>query len=416
MVSTITSLSALFTGFALLCLGHGLNNTLLGVRAVEENFSGWTIAWMTSAYFAGFIAGTRISTVVLASVGHIRCFSAFASMASAVSLAYLLVISEPGWVVMRFLYGLCMAAIYVSLESWLSALSNRANRGSIMSVYMIINFGALSAGQLLMLVDTPGGHELFLVVSILISLALVPVSVSNRLTPRMGESAHMNFPLLLRMNRAAVIGVIGLGLSLGSYWGLGPAYLSRAGMSAGDVARFLSAGFIGGLLLQWPLGILSDRVDRRVVISGTLVLAMVASVLIAWMLGSDPVGWSQVLVIVAFFFGGSCYTLYSLFVSLANDFLEAGDMVAACAGLIMLQALGALFGPMLVMPLAQAFGPAALFLFFAVIQLFMLGMTLRDYLLHRVIPAATHSHFAAMPRTGPLAAELEPLAKDQPAT
>ena len=223
MTSTLVSVSALLVGFAMLCLGHGLNNTLLGVRAVSEGFDDWVLAMMSSAYFAGFIVGARLSTVVLARVGHIRSFSAFASTASAVSIAYLLILSETGWIGLRFLYGMCMAACYVSLESWLSGLSDRSNRGRVLAVYMIVNFTALASGQWLLMLGDSGQYELFLVVSILVSLSLVPLSVSRRQPPTLGSAAELNLSLLLKMNRAAVIGVVGLGLSLGAYWGLGAA-------------------------------------------------------------------------------------------------------------------------------------------------------------------------------------------------
>lgn len=406
MVSTLTSLSALLTGFALLCLGHGLNNTLLGVRSVHENFADWTIALMTSAYFAGFIVGTRICTIVLSQVGHIRCFATFASIASAVSIAYLLLLNEAGWIGMRFLYGLCMAANYVTLESWLNALATRRNRGSVMSVYMMVNFLALAAGQWLLLLGQAESHELFLVVSILVSLALVPVSVSKRQAPSIGETMHTDFALLRGMNRAAVIGIIGLGIALGSYWGLGAAYLSRVGMSSADIARFLSAGFLGGLLFQWPLGYLSDRLDRRLVISATLVMAICASTGIGLAMLAGQANVTTGLFVLAFLYGGSCYTLYSLFMALANDFLEADQLVAACAGMIMLHAGGALAGPFLIALFTPAIGPAALFLVSGAVYVGMLLLTGRDYLAQRTMPEATHAHFAAMPRTGPVAAEM----------
>ncbi len=407
MVSTVTSLSALLIGFAMLCLGHGLNNTLLGVRSVQEGFPDWAIALMTSSYFAGFLLGTRLSTLVLERVGHIRTFATFASIASAASLAYLLALHEWGWITVRFVYGMCMAANYVALESWLNGLSDRSTRGSVLSVYMMVNFLSLGAAQGLMLLGDAGSHELFLVVSILMSLALVPVSISRRQPPHIGAGGHVSLRLLKRMNRPAMLGVTGLGLALGAYWGLGAAYLSRAGMGPEAVARFLGAGFLGGLILQWPLGRLSDQFDRRIVLAGTLLLAFTSSGLIGAQL---MLNWKlppAVLMTLALLYGGSSYTLYSMLVALANDYLGPEDLVGACAGLIMLQAIGSLVGPFLVAGFALFLGPSALFIVSAAIYAVVLVGIATDFRQRPHQPEATHTHFTAVPRTSAMIAELD---------
>ncbi len=407
MVGTVTSLFALLVGFAMLCLGHGLNNTLLGIRSVQEGFPDWAIALMTSSYFAGFLIGTRVSTLVLARVGHIRTFATFASIASAASLAYLLALNETGWIAVRFIYGMCMAANYVSLESWLNGLADRSNRGSVLSVYMMVNFLALGGAQGLVVIGDPSSHELFLVVSILMSLALVPVSISRRQPPHLGTGGHVSLQLLRRMNRPAMIGVGGLGMALGAYWGLGAAYLSRAGMGSAEVASFLAAGFIGGLVFQWPLGRLSDRLDRRIVLAGTLLLAIVTSAVLGIVIHRPGDFPAALMLGLALVYGGSSYTLYSMLVALANDYLAPEELVGSCAALIMLQAIGSLLGPFLVAGLALLSGPAALFLASASIYALVLVGIVVDYRRQPHQPEATHTTFTAVPRTCAVIAELD---------
>lgn len=407
MVSTLQSVSALLVSFGILCVGHGLNNTLLGVRAGIEGYPAWVLGVMTSGYFAGFVVGARLCARLLPGIGHIRAFSAFASLASAVSLFHLLFLEPLAWIVLRALYGICIAGLYVVIESWLSALSERRHRARVLSVYMVINFLCLAAGQALFFVGSAASFELFVLVSIAISLALVPLTVSRSRQPELAGSEHFGIRRLFQATPLGAGGCLVTGMISGTFWGLTALYLTRAGVAAGDVAIVTGAGFVGGLLLQWPLGMLSDRFDRRYVIAGALFIASLCAAAIAVTMAGDPPG---VFVIggMMLVFGGCSYTLYSLFIALSNDFLESRHLVSASSDLITLHAIGAIFGPLLASGAMAALGPHALFGYLSVVAVILLGLTALNVVRGRRAPARTTTEFVPLPRTAATLLEMDP--------
>ncbi|MDB2414809.1 MFS transporter [Rickettsiales bacterium] len=408
MLSTIYSVSALLLSFGILCLGHGLNNTLLGVRATIESYPEWVTGLMMSGYFMGFIIGTSICAKLIPKVGQIRTFAAFASISSSISLLHVLFINEITWVILRIVYGVCIAALYMVIESWLNALSTKQNRGRILSVYMVISFLSLALGQIFVFVAEPSQYILFAIVSILISFSLVPLSLSKTKQPEEIESGHFSFKKLYKISPLATIGCAATGLTLGAFWGLSAVYFTQLGLPPREVAILISATFLGGLIFQWPIGYLSDLFDRRVAISLSLFLSTVISIQFIHLAGDSKNNIDISLVIISLLFGGFSYTLYSLFIALANDFLEPQYIVKASGGLITFHAIGAMLGPFLVSILMSLIGNNGLFVFIAVINSIIFTFALIQIIRGRKIPEKTSESFISIPKTGTAIIELDP--------
>lgn len=402
MLPTILSVSSLLFSFAVLCLGHGLNNTLIGVRAVIQEYPDWVTGLMMSAYFVGFIIGIHWCSRLIPVVGHIRSFAAFASVASAISLAHALTVEPVFWVLLRLVYGVCVAGFYMVIESWLNALSTSENRGRILSVYMVLNFLALATGQLLLMGADPGEYTLFAVVSILISLSLVPLTISKARQPDVelqGETFGLH--RLIRTSPLAVTGIIVTALCSGGFWGMGAVYLAQIGFVPRDIAFFLSLTLIGGLLFQWPLGALSDRINRRYVIALGIIGTLTASlgIISVMPVGVAPSSLGIDMAVFAMLFGGSLYPLYSLYIALANDFLEPEHLVRASGGLLQVHAAGSAFGPLLASLAMSIHGAEGLFLFIATIMAMLLGFAVLRIVHGRAIPQRTQEEFVPYPRT-----------------
>lgn len=408
MLSTIYSVSALLISFGILCLGHGLNNTLLAVRATMEHYPEWVMGLMMSGYFMGFMIGTTLCTHLIPKVGQIRSFATFASVASSVSLLHVLFVNEITWILLRIIYGICIAALYMVIESWLNGLSTRNSRGRILSVYMVISFLCLALGQIFVFIAKPDEYTLFAIVSILISFSLVPLSISKARPPEEIPAEHFSFKKLYTISPLATIGCIATGLTLGSFWGLGAVYFTQVGLSSQNVAILIAATFFGGLLFQWPIGYLSDIFDRRVVIALVLLLSTTICIQIIYFIDTKTTELNITIVILSMLFGGFSYTLYSLFIALANDFLEPRYLVKASAGLIVFHAIGAMFGPLLASFAMMLLGNKGLFIFISVVNGTVFIMSVVKIVAGRKIPTATSEPFVAMPRTSMAFVKLDP--------
>jgi len=415
MRATILAVSSLLLSFSVLCLGHGLNNTLLGLRASYEHFPSWVLGVMMSAYFLGFIVGTMVCSRLIRTVGQIRTFAVFASVASVISLLHVLIISEAAWIVLRLIYGVCIAGLYMVIESWLNALAAKEIRGQVFSIYMTLSFLSLSVGQLFVFLAQPSEFVLFAVVSILISLALVPITLSTKQPPNLRQdSEHFGFRRLLVISPLATLGCFSTGMTLGAFWGLGAVYYSQIGLTSRAVGLMVGTTFMGGLLFQWPLGYLSDRFDRRKVIAATLGVSVFVCALFVLLVDSmDAI--TLPLMGLALFFGGFSYTLYSLFITLANDFLEPQHVIKASGGLIVYHAIGAIFGPTLAALSMSAMGSNGLYVFIGLINLLVLLLAARQIYFGRDIPTETMDSFVSFPESSAPALEFDPRSRGETA-
>lgn len=408
MLSTIVSVSALLVSFAIMCLGHGLQNTLLGVRATLEQYPEWITGLMMSGYFVGFILGTNICAKLIPLIGQIRTFAAFASVASSISLLHVLFVNEITWILLRVVYGVCMAALYMVIESWLIALSKPQNRGRLLSIYMIINFLSLSLGQLFIFVAEPTEYMLFAIVSILISFSLVPLTVSKTKQPEQITSEHFTFRRLYKISPLATIGCFSAGLTAGAFWGLGSVYFTQIGLPSKDVAVAIAVSFLGGLIFQWPIGYFSDLFDRRITITTVLFGSLAVCAMIISFIEAPITELNAMLLALFLFFGAFNYTLYSLYISLANDFLEPQYAVKASGGLISFNAMGAIIGPFAASLFMVWFGQQGLFIFMICINICMFGFAGMRMVVGRKIPEKTRESFVSLPKTGFSVVEMDP--------
>jgi MFS family permease len=361
MIAAISSAWALFLGMGLLMTGSGLLGTLLGVRATFEGFGTTVTGLLMSAYFLGFLAGSTLTPGLVARVGHVRVFGALASLASSAVLIHAVQVDPVTWTAMRILFGFCYAGLYVVAESWLNEISTNRTRGQILSIYMIISMGGMAIGQGLLNTADPESTRLFIVISVLVSVALVPMLLSGVSTPPIRPAAGMPIRELYRISPLGIVGMMVGVAAWASFFSMGAVYAAQIGLSVAEISAFMAAMLIGAVVLQWPIGRLSDIFDRRTVFAITALLVAVASGLIAFA-EDGPRLW---LYLAAALFGGVAVPLYSLAVAHTNDYLEPHQIVAASGTLVLMAGIGATTGPIGAALLMDWIGPDGLLLWCA---------------------------------------------------
>jgi MFS family permease len=356
-LSAITATWPLLLGMGVLMLGAGLQGTLLGLRATLEGFPALLTGTIMSCYYVGYVLGTVIVLPLVRQIGHIRVFAALAAVASMAILVQGSFVNPPVWAAMRLVSGLCFAGIYVVAESWLNDRSSRANRGRLLAVYMLVLYVGLGAAQFLLIVSNPLTPNPFMLVSVLISLAMVPIVVSAQQLPARSAPQEVRLPDLYRNSPLGVVGVTVSGLISATIFSMGPVYARLSGLATTKVATFMGVSILAAAVTQYPVGRLSDRMDRRTVIAAVCTLAtLVAGSIVAF-----PAMPHAVFLTLAALFSGLVLTLYSLSVSHVNDKLEPAQMVAASSALLLLNGTAAAIGPVLVGALMVNFGPRAYF-------------------------------------------------------
>jgi MFS family permease len=347
----------LLLGMGVLMLGAGLQSTLLGLRATLDGFPTLVTGIVMSCYYVGYVLGTVIAPPLLRQLGHIRVFAALAAVASVAILIQGCFVNPWAWGAMRLLSGLCFAGIYVVAESWLNDRASRANRGRLFAMYMLILYVGLGAAQFLLILSDPRTPTPFMLVSVLISLAMVPIVVSAQQVPNHALPRKVRLWELYRNSPLGVVAVTVSGLISAIIFSMGPVYARLSGLETNSVATFMAVSILAAVVTQYPVGRLSDRMDRRTVIAGVCTLAMlVAAGIVAF-----PEMPHIVFLALAALFSGFALTLYSLSVSHVNDKLEPAQMVASSSTLLLLNGGAAAAGPMLAGSLMTAFGPRAYF-------------------------------------------------------
>src|ERR1700720_3872043 len=341
----------------ILMLGAGLQGTILGLRATLEGFPTPVIGLVMSCYYVGYLLGTLIAPRLLRRIGHVRVFAALAALASVASLVHASWVHPVPWGAMRLVSGLCFAGIYVVAESWLNDRATRANRGRLFAMYMLILYVGLGAAQFLLILSDPRTPAPFMLVAVLISLAMVPIVVSAQQVPNHAVPRTVHLRELYKNSPLGVVAVTMSGLISAIIFSMGPVYARLSGLETDSVATFMAVSILAAVVTQYPVGRLSDRMDRRTVIAGVCTLAMlVAAGIVAF-----PEMPHIVFLALAALFSGFALTLYSLSVSHVNDKLEPAQMVASSSTLLLLNGGAAAIGPMLAGSLMTAFGPRAYF-------------------------------------------------------
>ncbi len=392
---------ALLLGMLFLQLGNGLQGTLLGVRGELEDFSTFEMSIVMSAYFVGFLGASKLVPDLIRRVGHVRVFAALASFISAILILYPLLVNPWVWTGGRVIIGFCFCGVYITAESWLNNAATNENRGQLLSSYMVVQMAGIVAAQLLLLTGDPSGFELFVLISVLVSISFAPILLSITPTPAFETTKPMSIKELFSTSPLGCVGMFFLGGIFSAQFGMAPVFGTSAELSLPQISIFVAAFYIGAMVFQFPVGWLSDRMDRRILIVATSAIGFIAAV-------SAIFGENIFIILLgsAFFIGGMSNPLYSLLIAYTNDFLEPDDMASASGGLLFLNGLGAISGPLFTGYLMTEIGPTGFFVILAA----LLGL-LTVYGFYRMTQRGisdvdTSSYATVLPTTSVVAVEI----------
>ncbi len=358
---SLAPVAALLLSVSTLLLGNGLLGTLLIVRAGQEGFSTGAISGLMSFYFAGFTIGALVLPRIIVSVGHIRTFAGFAAIASMTALLHVAFVEPIAWMPLRLVTGFAYAGMILATESWLNAHAVQSTRGQLLSIFGVVSMGSWACGQALLNIAPPADVTLFLIVSLLISAAVVPITLLPSHPPAQVEQERVVFRELVLASPLAVAGAFLAGLAIGGFWGLGPNFAQRIGLDVGGISAFMAAVLGGTFALQWPLGWLSDRVSRNLVIAGAALASAAAAIGVALAVDAPL----PLLLAAGALFGGFGIPIYSLCLAVANDDLPANRLLGTARGLLLLNGIGTAAGPFIGGAAMAIAGPGGLFLYAA---------------------------------------------------
>ena len=394
--------TALLLSQALVLAGHGLQMTLLPLRAALEGFTNGEVAFTGTAYFSGFVAGCLITPHVVRRAGHIRAYAVMASSYSAAVLVFDLLPTFVSWMLLRALSGVTIAGLYMILESWLSERSTAETRGSLLSVYTIVNLTMMVAGQQMLNFAAVSETTLFAVAAILMSLAVIPVSLTRALAPAPPATARVRLLPVWQRTPVALLGSIASGMATGAFLALAPLYAAALELETFEITLFLSTGVLGGACFQYPLGRLSDHLDRRLVLLGSGIAGAVASFALTRATGG------ALLYLAAFCWGGFTVTMYAICLAHANDRAEAGEFVSIGTAILLVNGAASALGAPLASWTMGRVGPGGLFLTSAVILTVFSAAALLRVATHRRPAFEESEPFQAVGEVTPQALELDP--------
>lgn len=411
ILSAIVSVRSILLAIFMLMAGGGFMGALVGIRLQDSGQDAVLIGLVGTAYFGGLTLGSLYVGRVIDRVGHIRAFAAFVALLSASTLTYSVHENVAAWGVLRFIDGLCLAGVYVCLESWLGDRADPAQRGSVLAGYMIALYAGQALGQFLLNLGRAAPGLPFVAASILISLSIIPIALTRSASPVIEPAPPLSIRRLYVISPLGLVGAGITGLVLGAFYGLGAVYARQSGLSLAATATFMSAVIAGGVALQWPLGWLSDRMDRRRVIIGGFAGAAAVSALIA-AAGLQGVA----LFAMGSLFGGLSFALYPLCVAHANDHIAPHQRVRASGGLVLVYSAGAALGPLLAAAAMSALGRVGLFAFIAACMGGAVVFALWRVSARPPVPNESQGPYQALPRTTPISAVLDPLVPEPAAS
>ena len=405
MFTVLRNTWALFFGFGIICLGHGLQGTLIGVRSVLEGFSFISTGLIITGFYTGFLTGSVLIPIFLKRVGHIRVFAALASLASIAILLHSIFLDPYSWFVIRIYTGISLSGIYIIMESWLNEKSTNQTRGQLLSIYMIITFVFLGLGQLLLNISDPLKVDLFILVSVLLSFALLPILLSVTDQPNTTNTKSFSLSEFYAISPLGFVGALFTGLAHSVVFGYGAVYATAKGLSILEVSIFMVIITSFGALSQWPIGYLSDKMDRRIILIGVTFIAAGLCVLIV---GSSYISLTLFFILTAIY---SCASLpmYSLAIAHTNDFLEQNEIVAASSAFVRLIGIGSILGPLMVSAMMSLTGPNGFHIFLVIVH-GLLGLFGLYRMTKRAVPADSESQYVPLPRNiTPAGMELNPI-------
>ncbi|WP_431470841.1 MFS transporter [Sphingosinithalassobacter sp. LHW66-3] len=404
MIAAVLPVRALLVAILMLMAGGGFLATELSIRLETGGSRALMIGAVGMSYFAGLTAGSLLIARLIERVGHIRTFAAVASLFAATTLAFALLPGGLAWMPLRFINGFCAAGVFICLESWLNERAEPSSRGSMLAGYMIALYSGQAIGQMLLTLDL--GAEApalpFALAAMLITLAAVPVALTRMPAPTLTKARPLPISALYAVSPLGVVGTVATGLMFGSFYALGAVYVLRQGADIAQAAWFMTAVILGGVALQWPLGKLSDRFDRRKVI----VALYGSTVLTSLALGFGG-GIEGLLLPLGAAFGGLGFALYPMCVAHTNDHLQPEQRVSASGGLVLLYSMGAAVGPFAAGGAIQLLGPEGLFGFIALCAAGTSGFGVWRQWHAAPVPAEDQQRFRMLPRTTPMVATLD---------
>ena len=408
---------ALFTGFAILITAHGFQGNLLQVRSVIEDFSIITTGIIMSGYFIGYFVGANMIPNLVSKVGHIRVFAAFASMASLAILLHAVFVNPIVWTLGRFLTGFSLIGVYIVVESWLNDRATNRNRGGVLSIYMFITFIGLALGTLLLNFNKPEQFEPFILISLLFSIALVPILLVKRSAPKFKKISFMRIKQLYKISPLGTFSMFCTGLIHSAIFGVGAVYATSLNFTIFEISLFLFLITISGAFFQFPIGYFSDKQDRRIILITCTFVSVVFCILSVLTSGTSlekmylasSLGVNKILFLIFItLYAGFALPMFTLNLAYVNDFIEKERFVAAGAGLQIIFGIGAMGGPFICSVFMNTFGPNGFFVFLGIFHL-LIGLfglyriTKRDY------EDNPDSTFTPLPRNiTPLGIELDP--------
>ncbi len=412
MVEALRSVFSLLLGAGLLALGIGLIGMVLPIRMGLEMVPPQVAGYVMSAYYAGFVAGSLTAQRIIQRVGHIRAFAAFAAILTAAVMVHALIFNVPVWGLMRIAVGFCMAGLYSVIESWLNVRSSNELRGRVLSMYTLTIYVSSGVGQLAINLDDTAGVELFTLGALLTSLSLVPVVLTRVAGPELGNIKPMSLAELYKASPLGAVATAGAGLMSGSLYALGAVYGTEVGLSVFENSIFMGAPIVGGFLLQWPIGRLSDKFDRRTVLFGVLMATVAAAAL----LGAFSLAQGNFILLATanLLLGGFLATIYPTAVAHAFDYIDRSQMVAANSGMLLAWAMGATAGPLVASSVMGPVGPSGLFVFIASIAVILALYTRWRMSRRAAKPADEQSKYVQVPSTSAIAGALDPRADPLP--
>lgn len=401
----------LLLGILLLMLGNGMHGTLLGVRGEIEGFSTYEMSIVMSAYFVGFLGGSKLAPEMIRRVGHVRVFAALASLISACLIIFPVASNPWVWVAVRVMIGFCFSGVYVTAEGWLNNAATNENRGQALSFYMIVQMIGIIAAQGVLLLADPSGFVLFVIPSVLISISFAPILLSVSPTPAFEQSKNMSITKLWTVSPLGVVGILLLGGMFAAQFGMAAVFGTLIDLTVPQISMFVAAIYVGALLTQFPIGWLSDRMDRRVLIMLVAVVSVVGG-----LIGAVFVQSFVLLLASAFLLGGTTNPLYSLILAHTNDFVDTDEMAGTSGTLMFLNGIGAIIGPLAIGWLMNQFGPVAYFGYMIALMVILAAYAAYRMSI-RAAPAVedTGSYAALAPTFSPIALEVAQIASEEAA-
>lgn len=400
----ISPLHSILISVFLFMMAVGLLNIFLSVRMSLAAVNAQVLGIVMAFYFGGMMAGSVYGRNIVARVGHIRSFTAFAAVATISVILHGLLDDLTTWAVLRAMTGFSLAGMYMVIESWLQEIAPRGNRGSLFSLYMVSNYMGMASGQLLLNVGDPMNMELVLVIALLFAMCLIPIALTRAAHPAQIELHPIEFMNFLRKAPIGSIGSFSSGMIVGAFLTLAPAWGIQHGMSTGDISLFMALSIIGGLILQWPIGKISDYYDRAL-----LMMSLATAIVILPIGFLLDFGILTLTLIGATAFGGIIYSIYPLSVCYANDFTPEGQFVMTATVMLLLYGIGAAIGPIAAALFMWLLGGQGMFIFMMITAACLSALTWRW---REKVKDEHQTAFMAVPRTTPLVTELDPRAEE----